>query len=88
VVLLGALAIHRIAFGLFLIVAFSIGLASVLVSLGLVMVYARRFISRFESLGPLTERWLPLTSSAVITVVGVTIAIQSLVTAGVFRVGA
>jgi ABC-type nickel/cobalt efflux system permease component RcnA len=88
VVLLGALAIHRIAFGLFLIVAFSIGLATVLVSLGLVMVYARRLISRFESRGPLTERWLPLTSSAVITVVGVTIAIQSLVTAGVFRVGA
>ena len=88
VVLLGALAIHRIAFGMFLIIAFSIGLAAVLVSFGLAMVCARRFIRRFESRSPLTERWLPLTSSAVITVIGVTIAVQSLVTAGVFRVGA
>jgi nickel/cobalt transporter (NicO) family protein len=88
VVLLGALAIHRIAFGMFLIVAFSVGLAGVLVSFGLAMVYARRFISRFGSRGPLTEKWLPLTSSAVITIIGVTIAVQSLVTAGVLRIGA
>lgn len=88
VVLLGALAIHRIAFGMCLIVAFSVGLAAVLVSFGLAMVYARRFFSRFESRGPLTERWLPLTSSAVITVIGVTITVQSLVAAGVFRAGA
>jgi len=87
VVLLGALAIHRVALGLFLIVAFSAGLAAVLVSFGLAMVYARRFISLFKTQGPLTERWLPLASSAVITVIGVTITIQSLVTAGVLRVG-
>jgi nickel/cobalt transporter (NicO) family protein len=88
VVLLGALAIHRIVFGMFLIVAFSVGLAGVLVSFGLAMVYARRFISRFGSRGPLTEKWLPLTSSAVITIIGATIAVQSLVTAGVLRMGA
>lgn len=86
VVLLGALAIHRVAFGLFLIVAFSVGLAAVLVSLGLAMVFARRFMSRFQSQGPLTERWLPLASSAAITVIGVTITFQSLVTAGVLHV--
>jgi len=87
VVLLGALAIHRVAFGLFLIVAFSAGLATVLVGFGLAMVYARRFMSRFKTRGLPTERWLPLASSAVITVIGVTITIQSLVTAGVLRVG-
>lgn len=87
VVLLGALAIHRVAFGLFLIVAFSAGLAAVLVSFGLAMVYARRFMSRFQSRGLLTERWLPLASSAVITLIGVTITIQSMVTAGVLRIG-
>jgi len=87
VVLLGALAIHRVAFGLFLIVAFSVGLAAVLIGFGLAMVYARRFMSRFAARGPLTERWLPLASSAVITVVGVTIALQSLATAGVLRLG-
>ena len=86
VVLLGALAIHRIAFGLFLIVAFSAGLAAVLIGFGLAMVYARRFMSRFAARGPLTERWLPLASSAVITVVGITIALQSLAAVGVLRI--
>ncbi|MFZ1119348.1 MAG: sulfite exporter TauE/SafE family protein [Candidatus Binataceae bacterium] len=86
VVLLGALAIHRIAFGLFLIVAFSAGLAAVLIAFGLAMVYAGRFMSRFAARGPLTERWLPLVSSAVITVVGITIALQSLTSAGVLRI--
>jgi len=88
VVLLGALAFHRVAFGLFLIVAFSAGLAVVLISLGLAMVYAGRFMSRFGAQGPLTQRWLPLASSAVITVVGVTLTLQSLVTVGVLRFGA
>jgi nickel/cobalt transporter (NicO) family protein len=86
VVLLGALAIHRVAFGLFLIVAFSGGLAAVLIGFGLAMVYARRFMSRFAARGPLTERWLPLASSAVITVVGITIALQSLASAGVLSI--
>ena len=86
VVLLGALAIHRVAFGLFLIVAFSAGLAVVLIGFGLAMVYARRFMSRFAARGPLTERWLPLASSAVITVVGITIALQSLASAGVLSI--
>jgi ABC-type nickel/cobalt efflux system permease component RcnA len=87
VVLLGALAFHRVAFGLFLIVAFSAGLAAALISLGLAMVYAGRFMSRFGAQGPLTQRWLPLASSAVITVIGVTLTLQSLITVGVLRIG-
>ena len=86
VVLLGALAIHRIAFGLFLIVAFSAGLAIVLVSFGFAMVYARQFIGRFNAHGPLTERWLPLASSAAIMMIGLTITVQSLVTAGLLSI--
>jgi ABC-type nickel/cobalt efflux system permease component RcnA len=88
VVLLGALAFHRVAFGLFLIVAFSAGLAAVLIGFGLAMVYAGRFMSRFGAGGPLTERWLPLASSAVITVVGVALTLQSLASAGVLRMSA
>jgi ABC-type nickel/cobalt efflux system permease component RcnA len=83
VVLLGALVINRVAFGLFLIVAFSAGLAAVLIALGLMMVFARRFMSRFVTQGPLTERWLPLASSAVITAVGIMLTLQSLASAGV-----
>jgi nickel/cobalt exporter len=85
VVLLGALALHRLAFGLFLIVAFSVGLAAVLICLGLAMVYAQRFMTRFGARGPLIERWLPLASSAVITVVGLALTLSALTSAGVFR---
>ena len=86
VVLLSAIALHRIAFGLFLIVAFSVGLAAVLISIGLAMVYAGRFMSRLHGDGPLMTRWLPLGSAAVITVLGVAIALQSLIAAGVLKV--
>jgi len=87
VVLLGALTFHRVAFGLFLIVAFSAGLATTLISLGLAVVYAGHFMSRLSAQGPLTQRWLPLASSAVITVIGVTLTLQSLITVGVLRIG-
>jgi len=83
VVLLSAVALGRIGFGLFLIVAFSVGLAAVLIAVGILMVYARRFMSRFQSEGPLITRWLPLTSAVVITLFGVAIAVQALVTAGI-----
>jgi ABC-type nickel/cobalt efflux system permease component RcnA len=83
VVLLSGVALRRIGFGLFLIVAFSIGLAAVLVAVGLLMVFAQRFVSRFRADGPLTSRWLPLASSAVVTVLGLAIAVQALVSAGI-----
>jgi ABC-type nickel/cobalt efflux system permease component RcnA len=86
VVLLSALSLHRLAFGLLLIVAFSLGLAVVLIAIGLLMVYARRFMSRFQGEGRLVTRWLPLTSAAVITLFGIAIAVQSLATAGVLGV--
>ena len=86
VVLLAALAIHRVAFGLFLIVAFSAGLAALLIALGLATVFASRFMSRFAARGRLIERWLPLASSGAIMVIGLTISLQSLVTAGVLHI--
>jgi len=86
VVLLSAVALHRIAFGLFLIVAFSVGLAAVLISIGLLMVYAGRFMSRVQGEGTLITRWLPLGSAAVITILGVGIAIQSLIAGGILQV--
>jgi ABC-type nickel/cobalt efflux system permease component RcnA len=86
VVLLSALALRRIGFGLVLIVAFSVGLAAVLIAIGLVMVYARRFMSRVQGNGPLVTRWLPLTSAAVITLLGMVIAVQALVAGGIVQV--
>jgi ABC-type nickel/cobalt efflux system permease component RcnA len=78
VVLLSAFALHRIGVGLFLIVAFSVGLASFLIGFGMLMVYARRFMTRIQIDGPLTRRWLPAASSAFIAVLGLILTIQAL----------
>lgn len=80
IVLLSAFALHRIGMGFFLIVAFSVGLAGVLISFGMLMVYARRFMTRLQIDGPLTRRWLPAASSAFITSLGLILAIQALST--------
>ena len=78
IVLLSAFALHRIGLGFFLIVAFSIGLASVLTGFGILMVYARRFMAHLQIDGPLTRRWLPVISAAFITVLGLTLTVQAL----------
>ncbi|MGA2049555.1 MAG: sulfite exporter TauE/SafE family protein [Terracidiphilus sp.] len=78
IVLLSAFAMHRIGLGFFLIVAFSIGLASVLIGFGMAMVYARRFMTHLQIDGPLTRRWLPVASSAFVTVLGLILTIQAL----------
>jgi nickel/cobalt transporter (NicO) family protein len=86
VVLLSALALNRVGFGLLLIVAFSLGLAAVLVAIGVLTVYAGRLMSRFDAGGPLVHRWLPLASSVVITLVGFAIAFQALFGAGLLPI--
>ena len=86
VVLLSAVSLHRVAFGLYLIVAFSLGLAAVLISIGMITVYARRLLARVPSDGPLINRWLPAASATAITCLGVGIAVQALLATGVVRV--
>jgi ABC-type nickel/cobalt efflux system permease component RcnA len=80
IVLLSAFALHRIGLGFFLIVGFSVGLATVLVGFGMLMVYARRFMARLQIDGPLTRRWLPVASSGFIMVLGLILAVQALST--------
>ena len=45
VVMLGAIALNRVGFGLLLIVAFSLGLAGALTAIGVLMVRARRCLN-------------------------------------------
>lgn len=85
VVLLSAVALHRTGFGLFLIVAFSIGLAAVLIAMGLVAVYASRMMSRLRMDGPLVHSWLPMGSAMMITALGCAIAVRGLMAAGIVQ---
>ena len=86
VVLLSAVALHRTRFGLFLIVAFSIGLAAVLIAMGLAAVYTGRMMARLRLEGPMIQRWLPMGSAAMIIVLGFGIAVRSLMAAGMVHV--
>ena len=77
VVLLAAISLHRLAFGLVLIVAFSVGLALSITGLGLVAVIAKRAFARRSFEGALI-RALPAVSAAVILVAGVAMTARAL----------
>jgi ABC-type nickel/cobalt efflux system permease component RcnA len=78
VVLLGAVALQRVGFGLLLIVAFSLGLAAVLVGIGFLLVYARGFFNNFSLGGSWGQRLLPVASAFVITAVGAALTMSAL----------
>ena len=77
VVLLSAIALHRVGLGLALILAFSVGLAATITGIGLVAVYARRAFGRLSLDGPVI-RTLPAVSAALILVVGIAITVKAL----------
>ena len=79
VVLLAAISLHRVGFGLLLIVAFSIGLASVITGIGLLAVSARRLFSRVSFEGALV-RALPAASALAIVALGLVMTARSLPT--------
>jgi len=64
VVLTGAIAYHRLGYGLSLIVAFSLGLASALIAIAILALRARSLVSR--KLGSRMGGLLPIASAAVI----------------------
>jgi ABC-type nickel/cobalt efflux system permease component RcnA len=82
VVMLGAIALHRVAFGLALIVAFSVGLASVLTAIGITLVYARGLFERLPVDGRVT-RYMPVASALVISLAGAAILVEALWQMGV-----
>ncbi len=82
VVLLAAIAYHRVALGLAWILSFSLGLAAVLTGLGLLVVYGRGLLSRFDRtrfrFGVGLMARLPMASAVMVAVLGFLIAFQSL----------
>ena len=80
VLLLAAVALNKTAYGLVLVVAFSVGLATTLTLVGLTFLYAR---NRFRTPAA-SSRWpqvLPVASAAAITLIGAVLslgAVQSI----------
>lgn len=78
VVMLSAISLHRVGFGLLLVTAFSLGLASTLTAIGLAFVYAGRVmktLTGFERLARVT----PVVSALAIACVGMAICYEALV---------
>ena len=76
VVMLSAIYLHRIAFGMTMIVAFSLGLATVLTIIGILVVRARGWLERLPLAGALTSR-LPIVSAAIVTVLGLVLLVRA-----------
>lgn len=81
ILMLGAISLNRTAYGLVLILAFSLGLAAVLTVIGILFVQGGRLLARIPQSGGLL-RILPVLSAAVITLIGGGIAWQALRDAG------
>ncbi|MEZ5403070.1 MAG: sulfite exporter TauE/SafE family protein [Bryobacteraceae bacterium] len=77
VVLMLSISLRRIALGLSLLVAFSLGLAAVLIAIGVAMVLAGPALRKAAGESPWTNR-LPVISAAVVTVLGAVMVAQAL----------
>jgi ABC-type nickel/cobalt efflux system permease component RcnA len=94
IVMLSAIALQRIGFGLLLIIAFSLGLAGTLTAIGILWVQARRFLERQRLASPLFSpplrggwvSWLryglPAASALLITMIGLGITVQAFMQTG------
>jgi nickel/cobalt exporter len=92
-VMLSAIALERVGFGLVLIVVFSLGLAGVLTGVGIVWVKAAELLNRLSSRGGVFSNLpggggrlfeaLPVLSALFITIVGVGLTYQALIQTGV-----
>jgi nickel/cobalt exporter len=76
VLLLTAVSLGRAGFGMMLVTVFSLGLAAVLITVGLLFIKGGRLLGKIPQVSGFS-RWLPAVSSLVIFVIGVLITIQA-----------
>ena len=77
-ILLIAISLNRLMLGLFVIVAFSAGLALVLIAIGIAMVKFRPLVVRFTGKGNITGFWLPVISAILISILGAAMVLKAL----------
>jgi ABC-type nickel/cobalt efflux system permease component RcnA len=93
IVMLSAISLQRVGFGLVLIVAFSLGLAGVLTAIGILWVQARQLfdhLPRPALLNPAARygrllRLLPAASALFITIAGIAVAFQAFIQTGLLN---
>ena len=80
--LLFAISLNKLVWGLIILCAFSLGLAAVLVAIGILMVMAKPLFERFTGEGVWLQR-LPIISAAVVVLLGAVLVFKALITVGV-----
>lgn len=75
-VMLIAIGLNRILLGLGMVVAFSFGLAAVLIVIGVLLVRAKSVLGRFEGSNSRWQTLLPLISALIVTTLGVGILVK------------
>jgi ABC-type nickel/cobalt efflux system permease component RcnA len=86
VILLAAISLHRVGFGLLLILAFSGGMAVVLTGIGLLLVYTRRLLENIPLKNPLLAglgQLLPLGAALIVLISGIAITVRAMLQVGV-----
>jgi ABC-type nickel/cobalt efflux system permease component RcnA len=84
VLLLGAVALGRPGLGLLLALSFSLGLAAVLTTIGVLLVRARSLFARLPAGGRLLPG-IGLAGAAAVAVAGLGITVQALAQTGLLR---
>lgn len=70
VLLLTAIALRRVGLGLVLLISFSVGLALVLMAIGVLVIYAKNLLPSSNGDNPFF-RWMPVASAAIVMMLGV-----------------
>jgi ABC-type nickel/cobalt efflux system permease component RcnA len=78
VLLLSAIALHQTAYGLCLVLGFSVGMALVLVAVGLLALYAKQWLDQFSTPAQLGQQ-LSVMSALVIICAGIGLTVVSIV---------
>jgi ABC-type nickel/cobalt efflux system permease component RcnA len=71
VLLLTAIAMRRVGLGLVLLVFFSLGLAMVLMGIGVAVIYAKNLVPASARERSGFFRWMPVASAAVVLALGI-----------------
>ena len=80
--LLFAISLNKLVWGLIILSAFSLGLAAVLVAIGILMVMAKPLMARFTGEGVWLQR-LPIFSAAVVILLGAVLVFKAINSVGV-----
>ncbi len=83
VILLIGVAMNRILYGIIIILAFGLGLAVVLITIGILVISTRSFIQKFTGRDNLILYRLPMVSAIIIIIIGLMLGIQTLIGSGV-----